>query len=188
MTDDQAFVSRVKNGDKMAFRQLIQQHERLVAHMIGRIVKQAEDREEICQDVFLKVFDKLAEFNFQSRLSTWIAIIAYRHAINHVRKQKLAMEEWPDDDRWADRFIESENPEGLLVDKDLDGWVVKLIEQLPVHYRTVLTLYHLEGMNYQEIGEVTEMPEGTVKNYLFRARNLLKEKVKQQLGQDEQGV
>jgi len=188
MTDDQAFVSRVIKGDKQAFRQLIQQHERLVAHMIGRVVKQAEDREELCQDVFMKVFDKLPEFNFQSRLSTWIATIAYRQAINHLRKHKLEYEELPEGDAWRERFVEQEDPGAILADQDLEDWVVRLIERLPVQYRTVLTLYHIEGMNYAEIGEVTQMPEGTVKNYLFRARNLLKEQVGKHLGQDEQGL
>lgn len=184
MTDDRAFVSRVKNGDEQALRMLITQHQRLVAHMVGRLVKQAEDREELCQDVFLKVFEKISEFNFESRLSTWIATIAYRHSINHLRKQKMNFSDLPDEDAWNDRFIEKENPGSLLGEQDLDDWILKLVELLPMQYKTVLTLYHLDGMNYAEIGAVTEMPEGTVKNYLFRARNLLKEKVKQYLGKE----
>jgi RNA polymerase sigma-70 factor (ECF subfamily) len=183
MTDEQAFVSRIKNGDKQAFRLLIQQHERLVGHMIGRLIKQSEDREELCQDVFLKVFDRISEFNFQSKLSTWIASIAYRHAINHLRKQKMEYSEFPGEETWTDRFVEREDPEDIMTEKDMDQWVIKLIDQLPVQYKTVLTLYHLDGMNYAEIGSVTEMPEGTIKNYLFRARQLLKEKVKNQLGE-----
>ena len=143
-----------------------------------------EDLEELCQDVFMTVIAKLPGFAFQSRLSTWIATIAYRHAINHLRKQKLMMEEWKDDETWSDRFVETENPEGILSEKDTDEWVMNLIDQLPPQYKTVLTLYHLEGMNYTEIGAVTEMPEGTVKNYLFRARNLLKEKVKRYLSKE----
>src|SRR4051812_28786223 len=86
MTDDKALVSRVLSGDMTAFRALIKKHERLVSHMVGRLVKQEEDREELCQDVFMKVYDKLGEFAFQSQLSTWIATIAYRHGINHLRK------------------------------------------------------------------------------------------------------
>jgi len=69
-------------------------------------------------------------------------------------------------------------------ERDLNEWIIKLVDLLPAQYKTVLTLYHLDGMNYSEIGVVTEMPEGTVKNYLFRARNLLKEKVKQYLGKE----
>jgi RNA polymerase sigma factor (sigma-70 family) len=185
MTDDRALISGVIGGDEKAVRQLVEQHQRLVAHMVARIVKRQEDLEELCQDVFMTVITKLPGFAFQSRLSTWIATIAYRHAINHLRKNKLMMEDWKDDEAWAERFVETENPEGILSEKDADEWVMGLIEQLPLQYRTVLTLYHLDGMNYSEIGAITEMPEGTVKNYLFRARNLLKEKVKQYLSKEE---
>ena len=185
MTDDKALVSSIKDGDESAFRLLIRRNERLVAHMVGRLVKRDEDREELCQDVFLKVFEKIQEFNFQSRLSTWIATIAYRLAVNHLRKQTLEVESLGENEAWTDRFIESENPEGILSDQDQEKWILGLIDKLPMQYKTVLTLYHLDGLNYDEIGEVTEMPTGTVKNYLFRARTLLKEKVKQYLVREE---
>jgi RNA polymerase sigma factor (sigma-70 family) len=177
MADDRTLVSRVLLGDETAFRTLIRQHERLVTHMVGRLIKGSQDREEICQDVFLKVYEKLPEFGFQSKLSTWIATIAYRHAINHLRKKKLAYQEIPEGEGWADQFIERQDPGKILESHDEDEYVLKMVELLPTQYKAVLTLYHLDGMNYAEIGKVMEMPEGTVKNYLFRARNLLKEKV-----------
>ena len=183
MTDDQALISKVITGDEQAIRLLIKQHERLVAHMVGRLVKQNEDREELCQDVFVRIIEKLPEFSFQSRLSTWIATIAYRHAINHLRKYRIAHIELTENETWEDRFVENENPETLLSENDMNDWIVKLIDRLPLQYKTVLTLYHLDGMNYAEIGVVTDMPEGTVKNYLFRARQMLKESVKNHLGE-----
>ena len=185
MMEDRALVSNVLSGDMQAFRLLIKQHERLVAHMVARLVKNNEEREELCQDVFLRVYDKLSEFTFQSRLSTWIATIAYRYAINHLRKKKLLLSEIPDEDSYTNYFVESENPESIFSESDMDGFVMKLVDQLPVQYKTVLTLYHVEGMSYPEIEEVTGMPEGTVKNYLFRGRNLLKEKVKKYIGKEE---
>lgn len=185
MTDDKALVSRIVNGDMPAFRLLIKQHERLVAHMVGRLIDREEDREELCQDVFLRVYEKIGEFNFQSRLSTWIATIAYRHGINHLRKKKILVTDIPDEEQFSNHFVSSDNVEENMEDQDLDDMVMKLIEQLPVQYKTVLTLYHLDGKSYPEIGEITGMPEGTVKNYLFRARNLLKDKVKKYLGKEE---
>lgn len=185
MTDDKTLVSRVLTGDMHAFVLLIRQHERLVSHMVGRLVKSQEDREELCQDVFVKVYEKLSEFTFQSKLSTWIATIAYRHAINHLRKTKMFFANIPDEEAFTKRFIEESNPETVTEEKDLDDFVLGLIAELPPQYKMVLTLFHLDGMNYAEIGEVTKMPEGTVKNYLFRARNLLKEKVKMYLGKEE---
>jgi RNA polymerase sigma factor (sigma-70 family) len=185
MMDERALVSRVLNGDMQAFRLLIKQHERLVAHMIGRVVKSEADLEELSQDVFMRVYEKLAEFSFQSKLSTWIATIAYRHAINHVRKNKMEYSDIPDEERFTQRFIEKENPEGIMMDADVDSFVLKLVDELPVQYKTILTLYHVDGMTYPEICEVMNMPDGTVKNYLFRARNLLKEKVKKYLAKEE---
>jgi RNA polymerase sigma-70 factor (ECF subfamily) len=185
MTEDRVLVLKVLKGDRQAFARLIRQHERLVAHMIGRLVKKEEEREELCQDVFLKVYEKLGEFSFQSRLSTWIATIAYHHAINHLRKTKMLFSAIPEEENFTGQFIEEENPGTVMEEKDLDSFIMKLVEELPPQYKIVLTLYHVEGMHYQEISEVTQMPEGTVKNYLFRGRNLLKEKVKKYLGKEE---
>lgn len=185
MTDDRALISRTMQGDMQAFTLLIRQHERLVAHMISRLVKNDEEREELCQDVFLKVYEKLDEFNFQSKLSTWIATIAYRHAINHMRKKKLLYTAIPEEESFTAHFTEDENPESLMEDSDMDTFVMKLVDLLPTNYKLVLTLYHVEGMTYEEIGSVTNMPEGTVKNYIFRARTLLKEKVKSILPKEE---
>lgn len=185
MIDDQALVSRVVNGDKQAFRLLIKQHERLVAHMVGRLVDRHEDREELCQDVFLKVYEKIAEFNFQSKLSTWIATIAYRMGINHLRKKKIDLHDIPEEESFTVHFISQDDPLVTIEDAEIEAMTFNLIDQLPPHYKTILTLYHLDDMNYREIGEVTGLPEGTVKNYLFRARNLLKESVKKYLGKEQ---
>lgn len=177
MTDDRSLVSQILAGNMQAFRMLIQLNERLVLHMVSRLIHNREEQEEICQDVFLKVYQKLGEFNFQSKLSTWIATIAYRHAINAMRKNKMDFMDLPvDDDRTS--FMASETPEEIVSDADMDECILKLVDRLPAQYKLVLTLYHLEGMNYQEIGAITNMPDGTVKNYLFRARTMLKEKVK----------
>ncbi|HYG01219.1 MAG TPA: sigma-70 family RNA polymerase sigma factor [Chryseosolibacter sp.] len=185
MIEERELVSRVISGDMYAFRLLMKQHERLVLHMIGRLVKDNQEREELCQDVFLRVFEKLKDFTFQAKLSTWIATIAYRHAINYLRKHKMAFSEIPDEENVITAFVNQETPENVLEEIDTDEYVMKLVEQLPVQYKTVLTLYHLEGMSYPEICEVMNMPDGTVKSYLFRARNLLKEKVKRHLGKEE---
>jgi RNA polymerase sigma factor (sigma-70 family) len=185
MIDDKALVSQVLSGDRQAFRVLIKHHERLVGHMIARLIDRQEDREELCQDVFLKVYEKLGEFSFQSKLSTWIATIAYRHGINHLRKRKIEIRELPDEETHREQFVSAENVEENFSDQQLDSMVIKLIDQLPPHYKTILTLYHVQEMSYPEIVEITGLPEGTVKNYLFRARHLLKEKVKKYLGKEE---
>lgn len=183
MVDDRALVSRVLSGDMQAFRALIKKHERLVAHMVGRVVKQDEDREEICQDVFMKVYEKLGEFSFQSQLSTWIATIAYRHAINHLRKKKILIVDLPEHEGALAVYISDEKADDIA-EQDVEAYIMKMIDALPPQYKAVLTLYHLEHKNYAEIAEITGMPDGTVKNYLFRARQLLKEKATKYLGKE----
>ena len=184
MVDDRALVSRILNGDMQAFRALIKKHERLVAHMVGRLIKHDEDREEICQDVFMKVYEKLGEFGFQSQLSTWIATIAYRHAINHLRKKKIPVTDLPEHDSAMAAFVSTEKADELA-EQDVEEYLLKMVDALPVQYKAVLTLFHLEHKNYAEIGEITGMPEGTVKNYLFRARQLLKDRATKYLGKEE---
>ncbi len=179
MTDDATLVSLVRKGNAVAFRQLVQLHERLVFHMVHRIVNHPEDCEDICQEVFMRVFQKIHLFNFQSKLSTWIATIAYRTALNHTRKENKHQIA-PLEDAIPVPSQEQSALE-LLDKKTTYRFIHEQIAELPIHYRTILTLYHLEEMSLQEIQETTDMPLGTVKNYLFRARKLLKEKLEPQL-------
>lgn len=169
--DDHQLVTEVLQGNGWAFRQLVGKHQRLVTHMVARLVDEPADREELCQDVFLRVHEKLDTFHFQSKLSTWIATIAWRTSINWLRKKKrqaVAQD--------LDQVAFSLGSEDLQLEQaDMAQFVHRLIAQMPETYRTILTLYHLEDFSYAEIVEVTGMPEGTVKNYLFRARAKLKE-------------
>ena len=87
--DEKQLVKQVLSGSDSAIRLLISKYERLVVHMVARVITDDMDREEICQDVFIKVIDKLSSFHFDSKLSTWIATIAYRMAVNFAKKKKL---------------------------------------------------------------------------------------------------
>lgn len=169
--NDQELVGLILSGDHHAFRQLIKQYQRLVEHMVARLIDNDEDREELCQDVFLKVYESLGSFKFDSRLSTWIATIAYRRSINFLKKtKKRALEDDLDSVEYAEGISD-----GSVEDQDYAKFIRNLIDRMPVPYKTVLTLYHLDGFSYPEIVEIMNMPEGTVKNYLFRARARLKE-------------
>ncbi len=169
--DDKELVSRVALGEEPAYRLFIKQYERLVMHIVIRIIDNDEDREEVAQDVFVKAIDKIQTFSFQSKLSTWVATIAYRHALNVAKKNK----KWKDtEDLDQIAFSVGELDEGFE-QQDMNRFVHEAIGQLPLPYRSILTMYHLDGFSYPEIVEMMKMPEGTVKNYLFRARKKLKE-------------
>ncbi|MTI32503.1 RNA polymerase sigma factor [Xanthovirga aplysinae] len=171
MIDERTLVGSILNGNKEAFKLLVNQYQRLVLHMAARIIQDDHELEDLCQEIFIKVYEQLSKFKFQSKLSTWIATIAYRTAINHAKKNKRSSADQLSEDNLQ---TAETDPETLYSKKDITKIVHQQIKGLPVHYRTILTLYHLEEMNYQEIRKVTGLPEGTVKNYLFRARKILK--------------
>lgn len=183
MNEDNILVAQILRGDTRAFQRLVRQHERLVEHMVGRIVSQREDREDICQEVFLRVYQKLPGFHFQSRLSTWIATVAYRTAINYAKKERKHTSETLDHTPAAAH--PAPNAHERLEKQSVHAYVHEQIDQLPVHYRTVLTLFHLEEMSLAEIQEITDMPLGTIKNYLFRARKLLKDRLQKRFLTEE---
>ncbi|MDP2339092.1 MAG: sigma-70 family RNA polymerase sigma factor [Bacteroidota bacterium] len=174
--DDSELISQVLNGNRNAFTFLVNRYQKLVIHISGRLIQRQDELEDVCQDVFLKVYQNLGKYRNECKLSTWIATIAYNTSINYLRKFRKGDEVNPDDSAALRNLTDFRvvNYEQA----DLHRYIREQIELLPVHYRTVLTLYHLEEFSYQEIEQITGMPEGTVKSYLFRAKALLKEKLK----------
>jgi len=175
--DDQSLVKSVLSGNDQAFEFLIRKYEKLVFHMIQKLTTDQVLVEELAQDVFMTVYEKLPSFKFKSKLSTWIATISYRHTINTLKKENKMAYQTLDEADEGTFFIETTTPEDLLTSSSMSEFVQHNIEKLPAHYRNILYLYHIEEMSYPEIVDITGMPEGTVKNYLFRARKLLKDQL-----------
>jgi RNA polymerase sigma-70 factor (ECF subfamily) len=181
---DQLLVKNVLGGDTNAFKIIIQNTEGLVTQIIFKMIPATEDRKDIAQDVYLKTFQKLAGFRFQSKLSTWIGQITYNTCVNHLQKKKLLLIEGSnEDDEPKDEVLEILNSkinpsnsetEKIIFHKELSGILKREIDKLSPLYRTLITLYHNEELSYSEIAIITGLPEGTVKNYLFRARKTLK--------------
>ena len=174
--DERDLVRQILGGDTDAFEHLINNYEALVVHIVYRIVRSKEDREDICQEVFMKIYRNLAGFRFESKLSTWIARVAYNTSMNHLdKKREIPLEEFrPDLETLDDLPGDRDLPDEIAEDMDISSRLRSEIENLPPAYRSVLTLYHLEQMSYNEIGEIMGIPEGTVKSHLFRARKHLR--------------
>lgn len=174
--DDAELINQILKGNMNAFTFMVNRYQKLVVHITGRLIQRHVELEDVCQEVFMKVYQNLGKYRNECKLSTWIATIAYNTSINYLRKFKKAIEVNPDDSV-AMRNLTDYRSDSYEQD-DLHRYIREQIELLPVQYRTVLTLYHLEEFSYQEIEQITGMPEGTVKSYLFRAKALLKEKLK----------
>jgi len=176
--NDAELVKRVLEGNMSAFSYLVNIHQKLVLHIVRRMVASEEVAADICQDVFVKVYQKLGDFKGQSKLSTWIASIAYHTAINYLRKKKQLNEISVEDSLSCAREVnQKEVEEPFVLEEDAKKLLMQKVEELPQQYRIVLTLYYLEEFSYKEIEEITGMPEGTVKSYISRAKALLREKL-----------
>ena len=181
MSEDQQLIVRTLNGDMQSFRWLVARHERLVAHIAGRIIQDESELEEICQDIFLKAYDKLDTFRGDAKFSTWIASIAYRMSINHAKKRKVRQVEISEIRNLAGDEVSGQE---RMENSDRKAWLEVAISELPEAQRIVITLFHLQEMSYEEVAEITGMPVGTVKNYLFRGRKRLKELLEKDLNSD----
>ena len=184
-TTDRDLVDRVLSGETNVFGIIIKNTENLVAKIIFDMIINDADRKDIAQDVYLKAYQKLQGFKFQSKLSTWIGQICYNTCIDHLRKKKLVLTDsiFETETDSSNDILEMMNTAQGNFDEPVDTFVIgkniseivkKKIEKLPPIYKTLISLYHSEELSYDEISTITGLPAGTVKSYLFRARRDLK--------------
>jgi len=184
MSDDHELVTAVMARTPGAFEQLIARHKALVWHVVYRMVKHNEDARELSQDVFLRVYQRLHQYRFESSLATWIGRVAFSVASRHLQKKKLPLAEptHDDDGDVLDDIGDGFDLEAACADRETMQHLNDAIEALPAMQRTLVTLYHLDEMSITEIGMITGLPEGTVKNYLFRARQRLRKTLETRTG------
>lgn len=183
--EDALLVEAVLARAPGAFERLVTRHQGLVWHMVYRMVQHPEDARELSQDVFFRVHERLHQFRAESSLATWIGRVAFSVASRHLQKKRLPMadiggdeDESPAWEHVADGF----DLEAACADAEVMRLLQAAIDKLPAIQRTLVTLYHLEGLGVGEIAAITELPEGTVKNYLFRARSRLRQQLETRLG------
>lgn len=181
---DQQLVAQIVGGNTAAFRQLVHRTEGLVTQLVYKMIRQPADRPDLAQEVYLKVFKSLPGFKFQAKLSTWVGQIAYNTCLHYLEKKQLVLvdlsDDLPTETRWTPPALvagSDYDPETGLFDQDLTYILSAAIDQLPPLYRTLISLYHQQELSYEEIAQITALPDGTVKNYLFRARKLLKQRL-----------
>jgi len=138
-----------------------------------------EDREDICQDVFLKVYENLDSFQFRSKLGTWIGNIAYNMSINFLkRKKKFQLSDFLVSETGESTFERLEDQDSdyqeIFVRREEASQLRALIDGLPEIQRSIVLLFYQDDQSLDEIGSMLEMPVNTVKSHLFRARNSLK--------------
>jgi len=169
-------IDRIIAGDHQAFMIFVERYQRLVSHIVYRMIENPAAREDLCQEIFIKAYKNLNSFKKRSQVSTWIGKIAYNTCVNHLRKIKAPL---IDDLSEANKHItrsssDYPSPVQFAEQEDTAGLLKEAVDLLPPNYRTALTLYHVDEMSYSQIGEIMSLPDGTVKSHIFRARQLLK--------------
>nr|WP_295926369.1 sigma-70 family RNA polymerase sigma factor [uncultured Dyadobacter sp.] len=180
---DRILVERVLSGNTRAFGMIIKHTENLVAQIVFKMISDREERGDLAQDIYVKVFQKLNTFRFQAKLSTWVARIAYNTCINHLEKNRSSpfqnLDDFCNDDQTGhiQQYDDTNDTEQELIRNEFDAILQLELEKLPPIYKLLVTLYHHQELSYSEIAQIVDFPEGTVKSYLFRARKRLREQL-----------
>lgn len=172
---DKLIVTKILNGNIQDFAVVVKSTEKLVAHIVRKMVSGEDDQKDLVQEIYLKAYQNLASFRFQSKLSTWIGNIAYNTTVNYLQKKKIPIVELTTN--MEDHLVAAENPESDTIKTEAVDILTAALGRLPPLYRTLITLYHLEELPNKEISEITNLPEGTIKSYLHRARRILKDNI-----------
>jgi RNA polymerase sigma-70 factor (ECF subfamily) len=173
--DEAQFVAASQRGDQDAFARLVQLHQRRVFNMVFRMVQNYEEANEIVQETFLAAWQGLPSFRGDARFSTWLYRIAYNCCLKQLEQRKR--DKVLNDAIQEEQNHELRNPNTEIETRASQEMVREQLSHLPAKYRIVLVLRHLQEMTYEEMAEILTVPIGTIKTHLFRARNLLKERL-----------
>lgn len=182
--DDRDLATHAARGQESAFRELLIRYERPVFSLIYRMVRDRTLAEDLAQEAFIRAFNAIGTYKTSYKFSNWILKIANNHTIDYLRKRKLdtvSIDGSPHA-RTADEISQSqvviesrdENPAEYVEHRELGGQIEDAIGGLREEYRTVIVLRHVEGYAYDEIADIMDLPLGTVKTYLHRARGELR--------------
>jgi RNA polymerase sigma-70 factor (ECF subfamily) len=179
---DGELVDRWQSGDPSAFEALIRRHERRVFGLLMRMLGNRQDAEDVAQEAFLSLHRHGHRFRYEARFSTFVFRVAANAALNRrrtlgrknarIRQFKLRQE------AGIDLPTTARDPESQAAGAQVQAQVQEALLRLPADLRMVTVLYDIEGLSYREIATVLEIPEGTVKSRIHRARSALRARLK----------
>jgi RNA polymerase sigma-70 factor (ECF subfamily) len=184
---DHDLVTRAQTGSDKAYRELLGRYQRPVFSIIYRMIRDREQAEDLAQETFVRVFNNIDRYDPRFKFSSWIFKIATNLTIDHIRRKELdtvsidgsrnAVTAEQIEATSITIASQDENPEELLEAKELGEEIEGAIGKLRPEYRAAILLRHVEGREYQEIAEILSLPLGTVKTYIHRGRNELREQL-----------
>ena len=174
LTDAQ-IVDNILQGDSSGFQELVARYQKPVFGICYRMLRQREEAEDVSQEVFIKAYRYLKQYNHEHKFSSWILKIATNTCIDAIRKKRLDTLPLDEEIKTNQEDVSAER---AFLQEEAHREIESAIAALPPDYRMVILLYHHQGQSYQEIAEGLDIPMSMVKNRLFRARKQLKESLK----------
>jgi len=182
--DDDKLIRDALEGDQKAFKDLVDRHKSSVFHIVFRIVRDREIANDLVQETFMKAFSSLKSYRSEYRFSTWLYKIAANSSIDHLRKRRIRALSLDNPIQTEDGQVGievadySHHPEREMVRQEQAVSINEAIESLPDKYRRVIIARHREEKSYEDIARELKVPVGTVKARIFRARELLKKRLR----------
>ena len=180
-TTDRDLIAAVLDGSEAAFGELVERYKDRIFRLLGRYCRDAVEREDLAQEVFLKVFRKLHTFNHDAQFFTWLYRITVNAATDHLSRASTRRLRLVEDTGVFERGDEEHgSPSAPLESEELAQVTRDVVDQLPEKFRTILVLREFEGLSYTDIAEVLDIQLGTVESRLFRARQRFKDALTRQ--------
>lgn len=176
--EDDKFVKRAIEGDQDAYKELMDKYQKPLYFHVLKMVRNHEQVEDLVQEAFMKAFNNLNSYNTNYAFSTWLYRITTNHTIDYLRKKKLKTTSINDPVKTKDGEMEIQISDDAETDRDIirkerKKIIHNAINDLPKKYRRVIEMRHLQELSYQEIADQLDLPLGTVKAHIFRAREML---------------
>lgn len=171
---DEELVSRCINGDSNAFEEIVTKYKKLVYSVVYKMIADREEVNDVSQEVFIRLYRSLEKYNPEYKMSTWIVKITSNLCLDTLRKKK---QDTVSLDDAIGVSSDVDTPEETLIKNQKTLLIKKAINELPEKYKILITLFHNNGMSYEEMTKVLNEPMSIIKNRLYRARLMLKEKL-----------
>lgn len=177
---DEQVVRQIQKGDFELYRLIVERYNDNIFSIGMRFFYNRDDSSDFCQEVFLKIFSKINSYREIAPFKYWLIKIAYNHAIN-MKKGRPDTATGTD---YEDIISRTEPPEKTHIYNEVKKILMEEINRLPDRYRICLDLYFFSGLKYNEISEITGYPVNTIKSDVFRAKNILRQKLKGTIAED----
>ncbi|MEM8934335.1 MAG: sigma-70 family RNA polymerase sigma factor [Acidobacteriota bacterium] len=179
---DEEMIVSILDGETDLYAELVRRYQGRLVNYLYRILRNEEDSHDLAQDVFIKIYGALDRFDPKYRFSTWLFRVAQNAAIDVLRKRRLKLVSMHRDDadgEAGDWEFAGDGPTPYQDARNIERGVAirAAIDDLPGEYRELISLRHYAELSYDDIAQMKDMPLGTVKNKLFRGRQMLKERL-----------